>query len=224
VIVCYDVSMYTVGEFAKRVGVAVKTLQKWDREGRLTAHRAVNNRRYYTDADLAVALGLDPAQQQTTRKSVVYCRVSSAAQKPDLQNQRQVLEQFCAARGIAVDEWIDEIGGGLNFQRKQLLRLVDDIVAGKIGTLVIAHKDRMARFGFDLIAHLCEQHRCDLLVLNTESLSPEQEMVQDLMTIIHCFSSRLYGLRNYRKTLQEALAHGDPHPQNGASDSPASDA
>jgi putative resolvase len=209
--------MYTIGEFAKKVGVAVHTLQRWDREGRLTAHRTLNNRRYYTEADAATVLGTSLHQEQH-RKSVVYLRVSSPAQKPDLANQRKTLEQFCAARDIAVDEWIAEIGGGLNFQRKQFLRLVDSIIADEIGTLVIAHKDRLARFGFDLIAHLCEHHHCDLVVLNTESLSPEQEMVQDLMTIIHCFSSRLYGLRNYRNTLREALAHGDAdhHPQDPA--------
>ncbi len=210
--------MYTIGEFAKKVGVAVHTLQRWDREGRLQSHRTLNNRRYYTDADVATVLGTS-LEAGGQRKSVVYLRVSSPAQKPDLVNQRKALEQFCVARGIIVDEWMDEIGGGLNFQRKRLLSLVDRIVAGEIGRLIIAHKDRLARFGFDLIAHLCERHQCELLVLNTESLSPEQEMVQDLMTIIHCFSSRLYGLRNYRKALKEALAHGhnaDDHAQDPA--------
>ncbi len=206
--------MYTIGEFAKRVGVVVQTVQRWDREGRLKARRTLNNRRYYTEEDIAAVLGGGATQQ--TQRVVVYCRVSSQAQKPDLLNQRHVLEQFCAARGLVVDEWIDEVGGGLNFQRKQFLRLIDGIVADEIGTVVIAHKDRLARFGFDLIAHLCEVHHCELLVLNTESLSPEQEMVTDLMTIIHCFSSRLYGLRNYRKALKGALAHGDhdQSPQN----------
>jgi predicted site-specific integrase-resolvase len=70
---------------------------------------------------------------------------------------------------------------------------------------VIAHTDRLARFGYDLLVHLCQMQGCQLVVLNTESLSPEQEMVQDLMTITHCFSARLYGLRNYRKALEKAL-------------------
>jgi len=144
-------------------------------------------------------------QQGTRRQTVVYCRVSSAGQKADLQNQRQMLEQFCAARGLAVDEWIEEIGEGLNFKRKRFVKLVDRIVAGDIGTLVIAHKDRLARFGYALIEHLCEMAGCELLVMNTETLSPEREMVEDLMTIVQCFSSRLYGLRNYRKALAKAL-------------------
>ena len=117
--------MYTIGEFAKRVGVAVHTLQRWDREGRLKAHRTINNRRYYTDEDLAIALGRETLVAK--KRCVVYCRVSSTSQKPDLAKQRQTLEQFCAARGLVVDEWIEEMGGGLNFHRKRFLA-VDGIV------------------------------------------------------------------------------------------------
>lgn len=98
-----------------------------------------------------------------------------------------------------------EIGGGLNFERKQFLRLVDSIMAGEIACVVLAHQDRLARFGYKLLAHLCRTHQCELLVMNTETLSPEQELVQDLITITHCFSSRLCGLRNYRQALEKAL-------------------
>src|SRR5258708_39802615 len=111
--------MYTIGEFAKQVGVAVQTVQRWDREGRLKARRTLNNRRYYTEEDVVAVLGSpDVGKLHQTRRVVAYCRVSSVAQKPDLFNQRQVLEQFCTARGVIVEEWIDEIGDGLNFQRK----------------------------------------------------------------------------------------------------------
>jgi predicted site-specific integrase-resolvase len=144
------------------------------------------------------------------RAMVVYMRVSSQAQKPDLVNQRTVLEQFCAARGIAVTEWVSEIGGGLNFKRPRFLGLVDKIVANQVAMVVIAHKDRLMRFGFDLFAHLCRRHACELVVMNTETLSPEQEMIQDLRTITHCFSARLYGLRNYRKALDRALKDATP--------------
>jgi predicted site-specific integrase-resolvase len=213
--------MYTIGEFAKRVGVVPKTLQRWDREGRLKAHRTVTNQRYYTDEDLTIVLGLEKDAKK--KRSIVYCRVSSPAQKTDLVNQRHNLEQFCTARGLVVDEWLEEIGGGLNFQRKQFLALVDRIIAGEVGMLVLAHKDRLARFGFSLIEHLCEVHQCELIVMNNQSLSPEQELTQDLLSILHCFSSRLDGLRNYRKTLKEALAHGSNYDQS-PQDSPESNA
>ena len=88
-----------------------------------------------------------------------------------------------------------------NFTRPKFLAVVDGIVTNRVAVLVIAHKDRLVRFGFDLLAHLCRTHGCELLVLNTETLSPEQEMVQDLMTITHCFSARLYGLRQLPQSL-----------------------
>src|SRR3989454_12702608 len=195
--------MYTPAVFAKRVGVSVKTLQKWDRIGVLPAKRTITNRRYYTDEDLAAALRLPRVQKE--RRTVAYCRVSSQAQKPDLVTQQKVLDEFCKQRKIEVDEWIMEVGGGLNFKRKQFLSLVDAILDGQIERVVLAHQDRLARFGYQLLVHLCRTHQCELLVMNTEELSPEQESVQDLITITRLFSSRLYGLRNYRKALQKAI-------------------
>ena len=206
--------MYTPSQFAKKVGVTVKTIQKWDRIGVLPAKRTITNRRYYTDEDLAAALRLPRLHKD--RRTVAYCRVSSQAQKPDLLNQQAVLRHYCEQEGIRVDEWMTEIGGGLNFERKQFLRLVDAIVAGEIACVVLAHQDRLARFGYQLLAHLCQTHQCRLLVMNTETLSPEQELVQDLITITHCFSSRLYGLRNYRQALEKALKD-DQSAQNPAS-------
>jgi putative resolvase len=197
--------MYTPAVFAKKVGVSVKTLQKWDRIGVLPAKRTITNRRYYTDEDLAAALRLPRVQKE--RRTVAYCRVSSQAQKPDLVNQQRVLDAFCKQRKIEVDEWIMEVGGGLNFKRKQFLSLVDAILEGQVERVVLAHQDRLARFGYHLLVHLCQTHQCELLVMNTEELSPEQELVQDLITITHCFSSRLYGLRNYRKALKKAIAN-----------------
>jgi putative resolvase len=194
---------YNSAQFAKLAGVAVKTLQCWDREGRLKpAVRTPGNRRLYIPEQLNQVLNRVSMTKQVT---VAYLRVSSQAQKPDLSNQKAALEQFCIARGIAVDEWISEIGGGLNFKRPKISDLVDRIVRSELSTRVNAHKDRLARFGYELLAHLCETHGCQIVVLNTESLSPDQEMVQDLMKIVHCFSSRLYGLRNYRKAIQKAM-------------------
>src|SRR5437588_9921296 len=195
--------MYTPAQFAKSIGVSVKTLQKWDRIKVLPAKRTITNRRYYTEDDLAAALRLPRVQKE--RRTVAYCRVSSQAQKADLANQRQVLDEFCQQRQIQVDEWIMEIGGGLNFQRKEFLRLVDAILDGQVERVVLAHQDRLARFGYQLVMHLCQTHKTELMVMNTEELSPEQELVQDLITITHCFSSRLYGLRHYRKALQKAI-------------------
>lgn len=199
-------SIMNVGEAAKRLGVTTKTLQRWDREGRLMpAARSATNRRLYTEAQIAEFLGLRASGGKLPERAVAYCRVSSAAQKPDLQNQRRVLEEFVVARGLANVEFVEEIGGALNFKRKRFLELMDAISRREIKTLVLAHRDRLTRFGFEWFEHFARGHGCDMVVLNQERLSPEQEMVQDLMTIVHGFSSRLYGLHHYRKQLNEAL-------------------
>lgn len=136
---------------------------------------------------------------------MLSCRVSTRAQKPDLENQQHVLLDYCERAHLPVDECICEIGGGLNFKRKHFLRFIDEILDGKIERVVIAHNDRFARFAFSLILHLCARNHGEGVILNTETVSPEAELVQDLMTITHCFSARLYGLRNDRKALKEAI-------------------
>ena len=190
-------------EFAKEIGVSVETLRRWDRTGKLKAKRTVSNHRYYTEEDLAQALGLKPISDGRLIK--VYCRVSSAQQKIELANQLACMEQFCLARGYAVDEWIEEIGGGLNFKRKKFLSLIEDALSGKIEIIVIAHKDRLCRFAFDLIEQLLDRRGCQIIVANTESLSPQAELLEDLMAVVHCFSCRLYGARSYRKEKERAI-------------------
>ncbi len=104
---------YRPHQFAALVGVHVKTLQRWDREGRLVPARTISGHRFYTDADLRSLRGLPDAK----KRIIAYCRVSSSAQKPDLGNQRKILEELCAAKGFDGAEFIEEIGGGLNFKR-----------------------------------------------------------------------------------------------------------
>lgn len=195
---------YNIADFSRVVGVSVKTLQRWDREGILIPSRTPTNRRVYTDEHVAQATGL--VRKTIDRKTIVYMRVSSQAQKPDLENQYANLQQFCAASGIAVDEWVKEIGGGLNFNRPKFLQVIDRVISGQVSCLVVAHKDRLSRFGFDLLSHFCQTHGTKLVVMNNESLSPQQEMIEDMLAIVHCFSSRLYGLRNYKKSIEKALA------------------
>ena len=191
---------------AKLLGVTVKTLQRWEREKRLIPiARTSTNRRLYTITQIHSFIGLRQSGGKEATRMVAYCRVSSAAQKSDLINQRRVLEEFIVAKGLANVEFIEEIGGGLNFNRKKFKTLMDEIARREIKILILAHRDRLTRFGFDWFEHFAKNHGCEVLVLNQERLSPEQEMVQDLMTIVHCFSSRLYGLRNYRKKLNEAI-------------------
>lgn len=194
--------IYTTGDVAKMFRKSVRTIQQWDRDGLFTAKRTVTGRRFYTKDQIDNFLGISSCKEL---RSIAYCRVSSQAQKPDLKNQRSVIEEFCVSKCLANVEYVEEIGGGLNFKRKKFLQLIDWICNRELSEIIIAHQDRLVRFGFDLLKYLCEQNNVKITVINIEKLSPEQEMVQDLMTIVHCFSSRLYGLRNYRKALKAAL-------------------
>lgn len=120
------------------------------------------------------------------------------------------METFCLGAGIAVDDWIQEIGGGMNFKRKKFLELLDAVLQGKIKHVIVAHKDRLMRFGFDLFEHLATERDCKITVVNQESLSPQREMAEDLMAIVHAFSCRLCGLRKYRKQLREEFRSAQP--------------
>src|SRR6185503_13556770 len=141
-------STYNVAEFAKLLGVTVKTLQRWDREGRLVPLRSPGNRRLYTDDQLKQILGSKQEKKGQHRLKLGYCRVSSHNQRPDLINQGRVLVEFCAGKGLVIDEWIEEVGGGLNLRRPRFLALLERILRGEVEVVVIAHKDRLARFGF----------------------------------------------------------------------------
>ena len=122
------------------------------------------------------------------------------------------MEQFCLASEIAVDEWIQEIGSGMNFKRKKFLSLMSRIQQGEVAQLLIAHKDRLCRFGFDYFAWLALENNFYIQVVNQELLSPQPEMVEDLMAIIHTFSGRLYGLRKYKKDLKKVITNeSDPY-------------
>jgi putative resolvase len=186
---------YPPREFARMVGRSVSTLRRWDREGKLPAKRTASNQRYYTYDDYCQVLGREPRE----RKTYAYLRVSSPAQRPDLANQRAAVEQFCIASGKEVAEYMEDVGSGLNYKRKHFLRLMEMVERGEVAEIIIAHKDRLVRFGFEFFEKFCTDHGCRITVMNAESLSPEEEMVKDLLSIVHCFSSRLYGLRRYKK-------------------------
>lgn len=139
------------------------------------------------------------------RKCIIYCRVSSSGQKRDLYAQKQAVEAFCLAAGKIVHEKLEDIGSGLNYKRKSFLKLMEWVEQGQIAEIIIAHKDRLVRFGFEWFEKFCYDHGTKIVVMNAEALSPEQEMTKDLLSIVHCFSSRLYGLRKYKRKIIEIV-------------------
>ncbi|HEY4384671.1 MAG TPA: IS607 family transposase [Ktedonobacteraceae bacterium] len=197
---------YSPKEFGAMIGKSVITLQKWDRKGILHAQRSPTNRRYYTHDQYLQYRGLVAQEQGLT---IVYARVSGVAQKPDLVNQINALEVYCKQHTLQVDEWMQDIGSGLNYKRKQFNRLMEMVELGQVRRLIIAHRDRLVRFGYEYFEAFCERHHTEIVVVNGDSLSPEQELVHDLIAIVTVFSARLHGLRSYQKAIKDAALQKD---------------
>ena len=191
--------MYSTGEFAKLINKNVKTLQLWDRTGKLIAGRTITGRRFYTEKDLLTYKGILANEQSL---NIAYVRVSSQSQKDDLKNQKQYINDFCRNSGINIDEFFEDIGSGLNFKRKYFNQMLSNVENGLIKNIIITHKDRLIRFGFDWFNTFCLNHGCKIIIINDEKTSPEHEMIQDLISIIHVFSCRMYGLRKYKKEIE----------------------
>lgn len=192
-------SNYKPQEFAEMTGVSVKTLQRWDNEGKLKAYRTPTDRRYYTYKQYVDYMGNGNSKYG---KTVIYTRVSTTNQKDDLRNQIEFLKQYANAKGIIVDEILEDIGSGLNYNRKKWNKLIEDCMLGLVKTVIIAHKDRFIRFGYDWFERFLKSNGVEIIVVNNETTSPEQELVNDLISIIHVFSCRIYGLRKYKKQIE----------------------
>lgn len=201
---------YKPGEFAKLINRSVGTLRLWDRSGKLSPRRLPSGQRYYTEDDLTKALSLTHTEEPT-KLNVIYCRVSSPKQKKDLRRQVDAMESFCVASGFKIDSVIEEIGGGLNYKRPKFLQLMGMVERYEVQRLIIAHKDRLCRFGFEFFDNFTSRHGGEIIVANQQSMSPQQELVEDLMAVIHCFSCRLYGLRKYKSEIEKKISEPEPN-------------
>ena len=197
--------IYSIGKFAKLVGKSIRTLQRWDRDGILTANRTATGRRFYTTAQYHQVVRTSPAPEKEIRKNICYTRVSGNDQKNDWMSQKHALEQYIISNGIAVNEWLSDVGSGLNYKRKNFNYLLIEVENNRVGRIIIAHKDRLVRFGYEWFEDFCKRHNCEIIIINAESLSPEEEVTKDLLTIIHSFSSRLYGLRRYKNEIEKMV-------------------
>ncbi|MDF5721272.1 MAG: IS607 family transposase [Rhizonema sp. PD37] len=196
-------------EAAKTLGVCLRTLRRWESEGKIKTIKTPSGQRRY-DIDAFVKKESEPSGGRAT---VIYARVFTRQQLGDLDRQ---VEQLSALYPSA--QVVKEVGGGLNLRRFGLICLLERVLRGDIRIIVVAHKDRLARFGFDIIEWLCEQFDCNIVVLNQISLSPHAELVQDIVAILHSFSSRLYSIRRIEnQVLQELQTEAEAQKQGEAS-------
>ena len=199
---------YKPKEFAELLNVTVKTLQRWDREKTLVANRTPTNRRYYTYDQYLQFKGI--GRDADSRKIVIYTRVSTRNQTDDLENQVDFLQNYVNAKGLIVDEVIRDYGSGLNYNRKKWNQLLGEVMENKVKMIFVSHKDRFVRFGFDWFERFCNKFNVEIVVVKNDKLSPHEELVQDIVSILHVFSCRLYGLRKYKKQIEgdETIAKG----------------
>lgn len=183
----------SIGEAAKALGVSITTLRRWEAEGRLIPeHTSGGHRRY----DLVQLKPESFHVASDQRQTVAYARVSSHDQRDDLERQKQVLELYCAKQGWTF-EIISDLGSGMNDYKKGLKRLLNEILVGKAGRLVITHKDRLLRFGAELVFAICEAKHVEVVILNQgEDTTFEEDLAKDVLEIIAVFSARLYGSRS----------------------------
>ena len=196
-----NITNYKPKDFAELLGVSVKTLQRWDRDGIWKANRTPTDRRYYTYNQYLQFKGIQTKNDR--RDIVIYARVSTRNQKDDLQKQVDFLKQFCNAKGMIVNQCIEEFGSGWNDNRKKWNKLFDDVMGNRIKTIIITNQDRFIRFGYDWFEKFCEKFNTKIIIVNNETLSPKEELVQDMIAILDVFRCRLYGLRKYKNQIKE---------------------
>ena len=193
----------SISEAAKLVGVAPGTLRRWEREGKIKPERTAGGNRRYTLAMLKPHM---VHRSPVEKKTVAYARVSSYDQKADLDRQKQMLEMYCAAQGWQF-EIVADLGSGMNYHKRGLRRLLSMILDEKINRLVLTHKDRLLRFGAELVFAICEEKQVEVVIINQgDEPSFEEELAKDVLEIITVFSARLYGSRSHKnKKLIEGM-------------------
>ena len=195
-------SIYKVGEFAEKVGVSISTLQRWDRTDVLKSKRTPTNQRYYTDEDLNKVLNLET---ESKRKNVGYCRVSTQGQKKNLENQKEFVSVYSLNHGVILDEIYTDIGSCLNYKRKNWSTLLKLVENNEIDKIYVTYKDRFVRFGYEWFEEFCASHGTEIIVLNQKQTSPEEELTEDLLYILHEFSERNNDLKKYKTEINKEL-------------------
>lgn len=186
--------MYSIGEFAKELNKTVQTLRNWDKNDKLKPHFvSPSGHRYYSQEQLNHLLGLKHPNDK--KKMVIgYCRVSSHKQKDDLKRQIDNMKQYLIAKGKPF-EIITDIGSGLNYNKKGLNQLIEKVLNYEVESVVILYKDRLLRFGYELLDNLFEKYGTTIEIIDNTSKTDDQELVEDLIQIITVFSCRLNGKR-----------------------------
>ena len=191
--------MLSIGKFAKSLGVSIQTLRNWDKEGKLKpTYVTENGYRYYSE-DLLNKFRNIKNVNKIKKKNILYARVSTKNQKDELNRQVDNLKQYAYSKGYSF-EIITDIGSGINYKKEGLLKMINLVECGEVDRIIVLYKDRLIRFGYDLIEYICKLNDTKIEIVDNSTVSKEQELTEDLIQIITVFANKLYGARS-KKTI-----------------------
>jgi len=180
----------------KLLQVTRPTLCRYVKEGAIKVKKLPSGFYDYDEESVYKFLNKD-----IERKNIIYCRVSTAKQKKDLENQKKTVESYCLKNGIKISDVYSDIGSGINFDRKEFQRLVNDVINHRISKVYITYKDRLSRISFEIFKNLFSEFNCEIVVLNDteDSKIVEKEIFNEIISLIHCFAMRVYSSRRQKK-------------------------
>ena len=185
----------TPQEVKEKFGYHPKTLSRWADKGLIKFTKSPGGHRRYLLSSLE---NISPEEDK--KEVILYVRVSTHSQKDDLKSQREYVSSY-----YPQCKCVSDFGSGLNFKRKKFLSLMERVSKGEVKKIVVAQKDRLCRFGFDFVEWFCNLNDCEIEILNHSDQTPYEELMEDFMAIMHCFSSKLYFLRSYEKKIQSEV-------------------
>lgn len=191
-------------EVLKLLRITRPTLTKYVKEGLVKVEKLPNGRYEYDSESVYSFLNKD-----MKRKTYIYARVSASKQKPDLDNQIELLKQFCFTNGYTISGIYSDIASGISFEkRNDFFKMLDDIIDNKVERVVITYKDRLSRIGFDLFYHLFQKYNCEIVIMSevgSEKLD-RQEIFEEIVSLLHCYSMKFYSKRKIQK-VKEVLTN-----------------
>ena len=206
---------YSIGKFAEEIGVTIESVRNWDRTDKLKpAFRNPSGHRYYTQEQVDLYLGLHKSDIEHEKITIGYCRVSSPKQKDDLERQVENMETYLISQGKPY-RIITDIGSGINYRKKGLDEMIDLVLSRKVDKIVILYKDRLLRFGYELLEDLFARFGTTIEIVDNTEKTENEELVEDLIQIITVFSARLQGKRAHKaKKMIEELKSDDSNKEN----------
>ena len=199
--------LYSIAKFSKETGISISTLRRWDKENIYKPTFVTEGgTRYYSEDQLNTIIS-GSSEINKSKKIIGYCRVSSQKQKDDLERQVDNVKTYMLAKGYQF-EIITDIGSGINYNNKGLNKLLDMVSNNQVDKIVIMYKDRLVRFGYELLENICTKHNTTIEIIDNTEKTEEQELVEDLIQIITVFSCSLQGKRAHKskKILKELLS------------------